>query len=45
MGGSIKVNFLGLVTGLDLRHPELKLPGFSRVGLDRIGIAVTARER
>ena len=30
----VEVNFLGLVTGLDLRHPALKLPGFGRLGLD-----------
>ena len=30
----IEFNFLGLVAGLDLRHPALKLPGFGRVGID-----------
>jgi len=30
----VEVNFLGLVAGLDLRHPAVKLPGFGRVGLD-----------
>jgi hypothetical protein len=30
----IEVNVLGLVAGLDLRHPGLKLPGFGRIGLD-----------
>ena len=30
----IEVNFLGLVAGLDLRHPAIKLPGFGRIGLD-----------
>jgi hypothetical protein len=30
----VEVNFLGLVTGLDLRHPAVKLPGFGRLGLD-----------
>jgi Protein of unknown function (DUF3750) len=29
----IEINFLGLVTGLDLRHPGVKLPGFGRLGL------------
>jgi hypothetical protein len=29
----LEVNILGLVAGLDLRHPALKLPGFGRVGL------------
>lgn len=30
----IEVNFLGLVAGLDLRHPGLKVPGFGRVGIE-----------
>jgi hypothetical protein len=29
------VNFLGLVAGLDLRNPGIKLPGFGRIGLPR----------
>ncbi len=29
----IEMNLFGLVAGLDLRHPGLKLPGFGRVGL------------
>ena len=29
----VEVNFLGLVAGLDLRHPGVKLPGFGRIGL------------
>jgi hypothetical protein len=29
----IEVNVLGLVAGLDLRHPAVKLPGFGRIGL------------
>jgi uncharacterized protein DUF3750 len=37
----VELNFLGLVAGLDLRHPALKLPGFGRVGLDD-GTAVAA---
>jgi hypothetical protein len=28
----VEVNILGLVAGLDLRHPALKLPGFGRIG-------------
>lgn len=28
----LEVNLLGLVAGLDLRHPAVKLPGFGRVG-------------
>lgn len=30
----VEVNLLGLVAGLDLRHPGLKLPGFGRIGID-----------
>jgi hypothetical protein len=30
----VEVNFLGLVAGLDLRHPAVKLPGFGRIGLE-----------
>ena len=26
------MNFLGLVAGLDLRNPGVKLPGFGRIG-------------
>ncbi len=27
------MNFLGLVAGLDLRNPGIKLPGFGHIGL------------
>jgi hypothetical protein len=30
----VELNLLGLVAGLDLRHPALKLPGFGRIGVD-----------
>ncbi len=30
----IEVNLLGLVSGLDVRNPALKLPGFGRIGVD-----------
>jgi hypothetical protein len=30
----IEVNVAGLVVGIDLRHPALKLPGFGRIGFD-----------
>jgi hypothetical protein len=30
----IELNLLGLVAGLDLRHPGFKLPGFGRLGLE-----------
>ena len=29
-----EVNVLGLVAGLDLRHPGVKLPGFGRIGVE-----------
>jgi hypothetical protein len=32
----IEINVLGLVTGLDIRRPALKLPGFGRIGLDTV---------
>ena len=31
----IELNFLGLVAGLDLRRPALKLPGWGRIGVRR----------
>jgi hypothetical protein len=37
----IELNFLGLVAGLDLRHPAVKLPGFGRLGIDD-GSAIAA---
>lgn len=30
----VEVNLFGLVAGLDLRHPAVKLPGFGRIGFD-----------
>lgn len=30
----LEVNLLGLVAGLDVKHPGVKLPGFGRVGFD-----------
>jgi Protein of unknown function (DUF3750) len=40
----VELNFLGLVAGLDIRHPGLKLPGFGRLGLpDGSAIAAPAR--
>jgi hypothetical protein len=39
----VELNFLGMVAGLDLRHPALKLPGFGRVGIaDGTAIAAPA---
>jgi hypothetical protein len=34
----VEVNLLGLVAGLDLRHPALKLPGFGRIGFDSLAL-------
>ena len=30
----VEVNLLGLVAGLDLRHPGFKLPGYGRIGIE-----------
>ena len=39
----IELNALGLVVGLDIRHPAVKLPGFGRLGLaDGTAIAAPA---
>jgi hypothetical protein len=32
----VEVNFLGLVAGLDLRRPAIKLPGWGRIGVEPI---------
>ena len=37
----VEFNFLGVVVGLDVRHPGLKLPGFGRIGVDD-GTAIAA---
>jgi len=39
----VELNFLGLVAGLDIRHPGVKLPGFGRIGFD--GLSATAATR
>jgi uncharacterized protein DUF3750 len=42
----VELNFLGLVAGLDLRHPGVKLPGFGRLGLpDGTALAAPALTR
>ena len=38
----VEVNLLGLVAGLDLRDPGVKLPGFGRLGVERFGHTATA---
>jgi hypothetical protein len=30
----VEVGLLGLVTGFDVRHPGIKLPGYGRIGID-----------
>ena len=35
----VEINFLGLVAGLDLRHPGVKIPGYGRLGFDHSATA------
>lgn len=35
----IEVNLFGLVVGLDLRRPAIKIPGFGRLGIDAVATA------
>ena len=30
----VELNLLGLVAGLDIRHPAIKLPGYGRIGIE-----------
>ncbi len=39
----VEFNFLGLVAGLDLRRPALKLPGFGRLGVGFPNAAAAAQ--
>ena len=39
----LEVNLLGLVAGLDLRHPALKLPGYGRIGFGPVVATALAR--
>jgi hypothetical protein len=32
----VEVNILGLVTGLDIRRPAIKIPGFGRIGMGMV---------
>jgi hypothetical protein len=42
----LELNFLGLVAGLDIRHPAVKLPGFGRLGLpDGTALAAPAKAK
>ncbi len=38
----LEVNVLGLVAGIDLRRPALKVPGFGRIGLPLSPVIGTA---
>jgi hypothetical protein len=40
----IEVNLLGLVAGLDLHEPAIKLPGFGRVGPEEVSISAIAKQ-
>ena len=39
MRSGFEVNLLGLVAGVDIRHPAVKLPGFGRLGLSSAAFA------
>lgn len=39
MRSGLEINFLGLVAGVDIRHPALKLPGFGRLGFSKTASA------
>jgi hypothetical protein len=41
----VEVNFVGLVAGLDLREPGIKLPGFGHIGWPREPVTATAAQR
>lgn len=41
----LEVNLLGLVTGLDIRSPAIKLPGFGRIGIDSVLPSALAAKR
>lgn len=39
----LELNVGGFVTGLDLRHPGVKLPGFGRIGFETLGLSAVAQ--
>ena len=39
----VELNVIGLVAGLDIRHPALKLPGFGRIGFESVATAAPAK--
>jgi hypothetical protein len=32
----VEINVLGLVAGIDIRRPAIKLPGFGRIGMGTV---------
>ncbi len=40
----VEVNFMGLVAGLDVRRPALKIPGFGRLGLDEVAVQTASAQ-
>jgi hypothetical protein len=41
----VELNVLGLVAGVDLRHPGVKLPGLGHVGFDGVTAAASPNRR
>jgi hypothetical protein len=39
----IELNVIGLVAGLDIRHPALKLPAFGRIGFESAATAAPVK--
>ena len=40
----VEVDFMGLVAGLDVRRPALKIPCFGRLGLDEVAVATASAQ-
>ena len=40
----LEVNVLGLVAGIDLRRPALKVPGFGRIGMPAFAAEAVAKD-
>src|SRR5262249_20883547 len=41
----VELNFSGLVLGLDIRRPAVKLPGFGRIGIEQAAPTAAAQAR
>jgi len=39
----LELNLLGLVAGIDVRHPAIKLPGYGRIGVEPMATTALAR--